>query len=120
MYTKSKNNGFTLIELMIVVAVIGVLAAIAYPAYEDYVRKARRADGKAELMHLAQDQAKHRVSNTSYDATDPADITYYVITVSASASTFTITATGRNGQQSDTGCNVLTITQDNVILPATC
>jgi type IV pilus assembly protein PilE len=116
----TKDSGFTLIELMIVVAIIAIIASIAIPSYQDSVRKSRRADALAELMSLAQDQAKHRVTNTSYDSTDPSDIDYYTITVSASTATFTITATGRNGQQNDTGCNVLTINESNLISPSGC
>lgn len=121
MISSIRQKGFTLIELMIVVAVIGILAAIAYPSYQDSVRKARRADGKAEIMRLAQIQAKYRVTNTSYDGTDPADTTYYTITVATPTNaTFTITATGINGQQNDTGCSVLTVNQSSVITPAGC
>lgn len=43
---KTRQRGFTLMELMITVAVIGILSAIAYPAYQDYVRKSRRVDAK--------------------------------------------------------------------------
>ena len=47
---KFSQRGFTLIELMIVVAVVGILSAIAYPSYQEYVAKGRRADGKAAAV----------------------------------------------------------------------
>ncbi len=50
---QNTQNGFTLIELMIVVLVIGVLAAIAYPSYQDSLVKSRRADAKAALLELS-------------------------------------------------------------------
>ena len=48
-----QNKGFTLIELMIVVAIIGILAAIAYPSYQEYVRRTKRTDAQADMMELA-------------------------------------------------------------------
>ena len=53
-----KQNGFTLIELMIVVAIIGVLSAIAYPSYQSYMKKSARADAKVGLTKLADKQER--------------------------------------------------------------
>jgi type IV pilus assembly protein PilE len=58
--------GFTLIELMIVVAVIAVLAAIAYPSYQDYLMKGRRAHAEAYLMDLAQRQQQYLLNSREY------------------------------------------------------
>jgi len=67
-----RKRGFTLIELMIVVAVIGILVAIAYPAYTDQVRKARRAEAKATLQRVMNHQERYYTSNNAYtdDLTD--------------------------------------------------
>src|SRR5437764_6451329 len=51
--TQSRTRGFTLIEMMIVIAVVGILAAIALPAYQEQVRKSRRASAEAHLMDIA-------------------------------------------------------------------
>ena len=59
---RNKFHGFTLLELMIVIAVIAVLASVAYPSYLDSVRKARRADAQAALTNVQLEQQKLRSS----------------------------------------------------------
>ncbi|WP_137887307.1 type IV pilin protein [Pseudomonas sp. 2FE] len=65
------SKAFTLIELMIVLAVIGILAALAYPSYEEYVRRGKRAEVKASLMEGAQALERYYSTHSSYlDADD--------------------------------------------------
>jgi type IV pilus assembly protein PilE len=59
-------RGFTLIELMITVAIVALLAAIAYPAYTDSILKGRRAEGRSALMELMQQQERFLTQNGSY------------------------------------------------------
>jgi len=63
---KSNNNGFTLIELMIVVAIIGIIAAIGYPNYTNYLHKAGRAEGSALLLEVMEKQEQHYRRNMGY------------------------------------------------------
>ncbi len=60
------QHGFTLIELMIVVAIVAILAAIAMPSYSDYIVKSNRSDAKIALMKYAQMQESYFVQNLSY------------------------------------------------------
>ncbi len=61
-----KHQGFTLIELMIVVLIVGILGAIAYPNYSDYVLKSRRSDGMDALTSAMQKQEMFYANNAAY------------------------------------------------------
>ncbi|ENU21861.1 hypothetical protein F993_03790 [Acinetobacter proteolyticus] len=64
------RNGFTLIELMIVVAIIGIIAAVAYPSYLQYGQRAKRADVQAEMINIAQIMQARKLAYNSYLNTD--------------------------------------------------
>jgi len=66
MKNKNTQKGFTLIELMIVVAILGILSAIALPSYTKYVEKSRRTDAKVELLRIAQLQESFFAQNLTY------------------------------------------------------
>ena len=68
MYTK--NKGFTLIELVIVVTIIAILSTIAYPAYNEQMRKGRRAEAKSALLNFASLQERVRSDNGYYGDID--------------------------------------------------
>lgn len=62
----NNQQGFTLIEIMVTVAILGILSAIALPSYTVYVKKSQRTDAKVELLRIAQMQESYFVQNLSY------------------------------------------------------
>lgn len=112
-----RADGFTLIELIITVAVVTVLITVAVPSYKDSVRKGRRGDAKAELMRLAIAENKYRVMHTSYAnlaqlGGTPANPYYTFAVGEYSASGYAITATPQNaGDQHLDACGTLTISE---------
>lgn len=69
MFIKQKQQGFTLIEIMIVVAIIAIVSALAYPSYVTYVQKSKRSDAKVGLQQLAQRQEAYFSRAYSYAST---------------------------------------------------
>lgn len=125
------QKGFTLIELMIVVAIVGILSAIAYPSYMSQVRQSRRSDAVQALALLQQAQERWRSNNTTY-ATNavlssawPAGLGiaattsggYYTLSITGTPTATDYTAqaaaVSTTSQNSDTGCTPLTITVTN-------
>jgi type IV pilus assembly protein PilE len=130
--TKTKSQGFTLVELMITVAIIAIIAAFAYPSYQEQVRKTKRADCSGSLTGLSQAMERHYTINNSYlgaaagaantgapaiyPAACPVDggeVTYNLTISAATASTFTLQAAPTGGQSGDK-CGTLTLTNTGV------
>jgi type IV pilus assembly protein PilE len=102
------QTGFTLIEVMIVVAVVALLSAIALPSYQEYVRRAHRANAQATLVQAAQWMERAATVRGTYPLTNQIPVSlllvegqrYNVVAVSNGA-TYTLTATPVAGQASD-------------------
>ncbi len=139
MKTKT-TSGYTVIELMLVVAVVSVLAAIGFPSYQESVRKSARKMGNATLIEVAGRQEQYFVNNKQY-ASDLTNLGYpangfyidkkgqtysaagngtvYLLEIAASsATTYTLQAVPQSGQSSDS-CGTLSYTNAGLRSPTT-
>ena len=115
-FARKYQQGFTLIELMITVAIVGILSAIAYPSYAEYVRRGNRAEARAGLTQSAQWLERAATASGSYPLTAafptsmktvPSD--RYDIALTSDGTTYTLTATPKNAQAGDK-CGTFTLT----------
>jgi type IV pilus assembly protein PilE len=122
----SLSRGFTLIELMITVAIVAVLAAIAYPSYMDYVRKGKRAMAQAALMEIVSKEQTYLLDRRVYtndvtllnyslpaEIANDYDITFPGFNAAAIPPAFSVRATPK-GQQVKEKCGWLQITNVGV------
>ncbi len=124
-------RGFTLIEVMITVAIVAIVAAIALPSYQDQIRRTRRAEARQELMAIATAQERFYTNCNRYAATlnnalntcsglGRATATvmsssgYYQVSMAGNGTTYTLTAAPQGAQVHDTQCASLSLTDSGL------
>ena len=123
-------KGFTLVELLITVAIVAILASVAFPAYTDFVARSNRTEGQRELLRIANLQEQYYVDNRAYTSdmnnlglgADPyiTENGYYSIAATLANGGFVLTATALSPQSTnDSGCPELSVTETGKKSPAT-
>ncbi len=121
-----KSRGFSLMEMMVVVAIVGIVAAVAMPAYSKYVLETRRTSATACMNELAQFMERVYTGSMNYSQSngvptvlpetscrvDLAD--FYTFSLNAAAQTFLLTAAPKGPQLKDTSCATLTLNQAGI------
>ncbi|MBD9503854.1 type IV pilin protein [Pseudomonas sp. BGr12] len=114
------ERGFTLIELMVTVAIVAILAAVAFPSYQRYVLRSHRVEAQAVLSEAAARQERYYSQNNAYASTAAGlnmtsnvnALQYYSLAISnITATTYTLTATATGAQAKDAPCLSLSLDQ---------
>ena len=113
------SRGFSLIELMIVVAIVAILGTIAYPSYQQYVLTSHRVEAKKMLLDAANRQETYFMDFNRYTSSaadlnisDDSESGFYHLVISAGTNTFILFATPSGAQGSDSDCIIFSIDQD--------
>lgn len=112
-----KKNGFTLLELMITIAIVGILTSIAMPGYRDYMRRSQITEATSTLSSMRVKLEQHYQDNRTYTgacgasglAAKPSNLQNFDLSCNLGDDTYTLTATGKNGVKDF----VFTIDQSN-------
>ncbi len=111
---QKKLAGYTLIEVMITVAILGIITAIAYPSYTKYTTDARRTDGQALLLDIMAREERSFTENNTYTTTIGAGVGGLGVTNISAEGYYTVAAGVCDGGQSLTSCVKLTATPQGV------